>query len=200
MGPRPHGRSMTQSAGPPPFRSGRAFPRYALWQARLVGGFGLMVGGMLLFQTVGLLLIEGESAFRLQGEPVVATSAHPWPALLAGGIALAFSALFVTPALLMEVEASKGPPEWTVTERGLVRRRGDEVRTLPWSRFGRVWAGRASKDRGHVYLWRRGFGPGGISFLRAEEGRVWTFGRALCLADVERPEAVAAAIRARLPP
>ena len=182
-------------AAPRTFRSGRAFPRHLVWRARVVGALGLLLGLLLFSRTLGRLLVHGESAFTFMGEAVVATPERPWPAFAAGGLSLAFAALLALPSVLLWREARKGAPEWTVSARGLVRRRGGEVRTLPWSSFRRVWVGPFAGARGDVYLWRRRFGLSAFRWFRAEEGRVWTPGRALVLADVEAPDEVAALLR-----
>ena len=182
----------------PTFRCGAALPGVILWPARILG----VVGGLFTAVMLGGVLVplarDGSTRVDLFGAQRTATLDAPGPLLAYCGIALLLGGLFVGWALLLEREARKGPPVWRATARGLVRIRGDEVRTLPWPSFRGVTCWRTARTRGHVLLWKDRLRHG-APWVRAEEGRVFVPSRALWLADVERPEVVAAILRAHLP-
>lgn len=144
----------------------------------------------------------------------------------AGWGSLAIFAAFVVLLALsvgrLLVEARAGPAWWAGTEAALVRVRGAEVRTIPWSEFrsviatrgrdGRASAFRRTRDhdvpharsgnvRGTVYLIPRPafvVGPLGRS-VAALEGPVRFPGRmGLALLDVDSPREIEAACNARI--
>ena len=165
------------------FHSGAALPPSVLWRA----GGACVVAGAVAAALLGAVLAE-----------LRRTGAWPPGALpsLAGALVLVAGA--AATLLLVERERRKGPPSWRATDRGLVRIRGSEVRTLPWRRFRSVSCARTSGTRGDVILSPAGGLWLDAPFLRAEEGWVFAPGRGFRIADVERPDAVAATLALHL--
>ena len=159
---------------------------------RAVAGPVLRNGRLRFLATVALAGFILWSALQEGSGRLDALLATPFPWLLGAYLLYALGEIVV-----LEVEARRPAPSWTVTDAGLVRTRGLEVRTLPWRRFRSVRTRATSDGHGDVWLHRRNllaFKP----WMRAREGRVWLPGNALCIPDVERAGELESAIRRRI--
>lgn len=165
------------------YHSRRAVARTVLWNHR---------AALLLVLLVGAFYV-GQMGARASWDTIlllVRTSPAMW-------LVLALAAYQLALVAGLEWEARGEPPTWTVTDRGLVRARGLEVHTIPWSRFRSVRLRPGEDGHGDLWLLRRNLvrlAP----WIRVPEGRVWTSGNAFCIPDVERAAELEDAIRRRI--
>lgn len=174
---------MTTGAFGSAYRSRRAVAGTLLWNHRVMFLVILLAGSLYAWQ-VGAGISWSVLLEMLRTVPTL------WLllALLAYQLALVVG---------LEWEARGEPPTWTVTDQGLVRTRGLEVRTFPWSRFRSVRLRPGKDGHGDLWLLRRNLlalSP----WIRVPEGRVWAPGNAFCIPDVERAAELEDVIRGRI--
>ena len=179
---------MATRPGTQTYRSRRAVPRDVVRHRRLVALLHLALLGAFLAAQLGAVRGYGVVTLHEGFPPPLATVAV---ALLA--------AWQVGLALMTERMARRDPPTWTLTDEGLVRAQGDDVRTIPLSRFRHVHLRPTSEGHGDLRLTRRNLvSLARTDWMRTREGLVHAPGNALYIPDVERAEELEAALWRRL--